>query len=204
MLIENLKNIKNFKTQLLNSKSDEADYIKMYNLRYNVYCKELKFLDESRYPHSMEYDKYDPIANHFITSTKDGNVVGTVRLIKRHEGLYFPTEEHFSDLINILTDLNYPILNTAEISRLVSIDNNLIAIFDMFKEMYVASRCKLGITHWIATFEDSLYRLLKRYGIIFNLLLPDAIEYYGKVKIYGIDITSVEESMKKLRPDLYN
>jgi hypothetical protein len=56
--------------------------------------------------------------------------------------------------------------------------------------MYHASRYALGITHWIATFEDSLFRLLKQYGIEFKLLIPDEIDYYGKVRLYGCSIVT--------------
>jgi len=76
-------------------------------------------------------------------------------------------------------------------------------ILELFKTIYFSSRFDLGITHWIATFEDSLYRLLNRYGVHFTLITPDEINYYGKVRIYGASIRQVEETMKLNRPDLF-
>ena len=96
---------------------------------------------------------------------------------------------------------------------LAGVENNTITIdqrrrypeviLELFKIMYLASRYDLGITHWIASFEDSLYRLLDRFGVHLDLLTPDEINYYGKVRIYGASIQKMEETMKQNRPDLF-
>ena len=205
------------------------DYESLYSLRYQVYCHEAHFLDPDDYFDGLEYDEFDAFSEHFLARNPNSNdeVVGTVRLVRWSEYLTFPTVMHFKSLLKQLSRLKFPLESSAEISRLCitkqyrrrtmdgligaggytdKSDNRRkfpVVLLELFKNMYLASRYALGITHWIATFEDSLYRLLQRYGVHFNLLIPEEIDYYGKVKIYGASLNHLEEEMKKRRPDLY-
>jgi N-acyl amino acid synthase of PEP-CTERM/exosortase system len=216
-------------TKLLLKEDNVKDYESLYSLRYQVYCHEAHFLDPEDYSDGLESDEYDSVAAHFLATKEDSDedVIGTVRLVKWTEHLSFPTAMYFKSLIERLKHLRYPLDSTAEISRLCiskqyrrsAMDGLLgieryadgddkrrrypVIIFELFKKMYLASRHNLGITHWIATFEDSLYRLLKRYGFKLELLIPDEIDYYGKVKIYGISLNHLESDIKSRRPDLY-
>lgn len=217
-------------TKLLSKENDMLDHESLYRLRYQVYCNEAHFLDPENYPDGLEFDEFDTVAEHFLTKNTSNNdeIVGTVRLIKWSEHFSFPTAVYFQSLQDTLVRLKFPLDSTAEISRLCiskkyrrrSIDGLLVGdgsadstskrrklpvvILDLFKSMYLASKYNLGITHWIATFEDSLYRLLNRYGVHFKLLIPQEIDYYGKVKIYGASLSHLEETMKKRRPELYD
>ena len=205
------------------------DYESLYSLRYQVYCHEAHFLDPDDYSDGLESDEFDAVSEHFLARNPDTNdaVVGTVRLVKWSDYLAFPTVRHFKSLLKQLNRLEFPLGSTAEISRLCitkqyrrrTMDGLLgvgsyaegsdnrrkfpVVLLELFRNMYTASKGVLGITHWIATFEDSLYRLLQRYGVHFNLLIPEEIDYYGKVKIYGASLSHLEEEMKKRRPDLY-
>lgn len=216
-------------TKLLNKEDNVIDYESLYALRYQVYCHEANFLDPENYPDDLEYDEFDTVSEHFLSkATNSNDAVGTVRLVRWSQQLAFPTVMHFDSLLEKLEKQGFPLDSTAEISRLCItkqyrrrktdgilgtgsyIDNSdprrkfPIVILELFKNMYLASKYALGITHWIATFEDSLYRLLKRYGIHFDLLIPDEIEYYGKVRIYGASLEQLEEAMKMRRPQLYD
>lgn len=205
------------------------DYQSLYALRYQVYCHEAHFLDPENYSDGLEYDEFDTVSEHFLSRNPDSNddAVGTVRLVRWSRQLAFPTIMHFDSLLEQLKRKGFPLDSTAEISRLCitkqyrrrKTDGLLGAgsytdksdirrkfpdvILELFKNMYLASKYSLGITHWIATFEESLYRLLKRYGVHFNVLIPDEIDYYGKVRIYGASLQHLEEQMKMRKPELY-
>lgn len=207
----------------------QKDYDSLYRLRYQVYCHEAHFLNPDHYPTGLECDKFDAVGEHFLATNTSFNddTVGTVRLVKWSEQFSFPTAVYFESLLGQLERLNFPIESTAEISRLCiskhyrkrAIDGLLGAegyidtnnqrrkypeiILELFKIMYRCSRDHLGITHWIATFESSLYRLLDRYGVHLEPLASEEIDYYGKVKIYGASIEQLEETMKIRRPELY-
>ncbi len=217
-------------TKLLNKEDNMIDYESLYGLRYQVYCHEAQFLDPEDYSDDLEYDEFDAVSEHFLSTNPNNNndAVGTVRLVRWSQQLAFPTVTHFDSLLDELKRQRFPLESTAEISRLcitkqyrrrttdglLGVDSYLdnsdarrkfpVVLLELFKNMYLASKYSLGITHWIATFEDSLYRLLKRYGVHFNLLIPDEIDYYGKVRIYGASLQELEEEMKMRRPELYD
>jgi N-acyl amino acid synthase of PEP-CTERM/exosortase system len=215
--------------KLLIKEDNVLDYESLYSLRYQVYCHEAHFLDPDDYSDGLEHDEFDAFSEHFLARNPNNNdeVVGAVRLVRWSEYLAFPTIKHFNSLLKQLNRLKFPLESSAEISRLCitkqyrrrtvdglfgagsyvdKSDNRRkfpMVLLELFKNMYLASKYALGITHWIATFEESLYRLLERYGVHFNLLIPEEIDYYGKVKIYGASLQHLEEEMKRRRPDLY-
>ncbi|MDD2464027.1 MAG: PEP-CTERM/exosortase system-associated acyltransferase [Desulfobulbus sp.] len=205
------------------------DYDAMHRLRYQVFCNEVHFLDPDHYPAGLEIDDFDAVSEHFLATSASTNddVIGTVRLVRWSERHSFPTARHFGSLLQHLDNFGFPLHSTAEISRLCiskqyrkRLKDGLLGldgyeesgdrrrrypevILELFKVMYLASRFDLGITHWIATFEDSLYRLLNRYGIHLELLSTEEIDYYGKVKIYGASIPQILEAMKMQRYEFY-
>lgn len=205
------------------------DYDSLYSLRYQVYCHEAHFLNPDNYPDGLEYDEYDAVSEHFVAANGNSNseIAGTVRLVRWSDYLSFPTAAHFPLLLEKLGHLGYPLESTAEISRLcvskqlrrrttdklLGIESFLdisdrrrkfpLITLELFKSIYLASKYDLGITHWIASFEDCFYRLLKQYGVHFELLIPDEIDYYGKVKIYGASLSHLEEELKIQMSDLY-
>jgi N-acyl amino acid synthase of PEP-CTERM/exosortase system len=207
---------------------DSKEYDSMHRLRYQVFCHEVHFLNPDRYPSGLEIDDYDAVSEHFLAVNNcNEDVVGTVRLVSWSERRSFPTAKHFGSLMEELDRQGFPLHSTAEISRLCiskgyrkRLKDGLLGldgyegrsdqrrrypevILELFKVMYLASRFDLGITHWIAAFEESLYRLLKRYGIHLEPLVPEEIDYYGKVKIYGASIPQILEAMKMRRAEFH-
>lgn len=216
-------------TKRLTKGEDQANYTAVHSLRYQVYCHETHFLNPDQYPEGLEDDAFDTFSEHFLTANAiNDEIIGTVRLVRWSEQLSFPTAAFFGPLLDQLEEQNFPIHSTAEISRLciskqyrrraldglLGVESNNVSsdqrrrypevILELFKIMYLASKYDLGITHWIATFENSLSRLLERYGVHFELLAPDEIDYYGKVRIYGASIQQVEEALKLRRPELFD
>ncbi|MDR3632139.1 MAG: PEP-CTERM/exosortase system-associated acyltransferase [Desulfocapsaceae bacterium] len=212
----------------LTQEKTSEEHMALYNLRYRVYCHEARFLNPDDYPDNLERDEYDAVSEHFLASNarNKNEIIGTVRLVRWSERLSFPTVLHCPSLLKKLERQKFPLESTAEISRLciarqyrscavdglhgakINTDNRdqwkrfSAVILELFKIMYLSSRYDLGITHWIATFEDSLYRMLERYGVYFELLAPEYIDYYGKVRIYGACIRRVEDEMRRRRPEL--
>lgn len=208
---------------------NSQDYEAMHRLRYQVFCNEVHFLSPDQYPTGLEIDDFDAVSEHFLATNASANndVIGTVRLVRWSERRSFPTARHFGSLLEQLERLEFPLHSTAEISRLCiskqyrkRVKDGLLGldgyegggdrrrrypevILELFKVMYLASRFDLGITHWIATFEDSLYRLLNRYGVHLELLSAEEIDYYGKVRIYGASIPQILEAMKMRRSEFY-
>lgn len=204
-------------------------YSSMYQLRYQVFCHEVQFLDPDQYPSGLETDAFDTVSEHFLASRADrnGDAIAAVRLVRWSERRSFPTAKYYGSLLEQLQRLGFPLASTAEISRLCiakqycqRAKNGLPGqdgyqgsghrrkrypevILELFKVMYLASRFDLGITHWIAAFESSLYRLLDRYGVHLEPLSLDEIDYHGKVRIYGASISQILETMKIRRAECY-
>lgn len=176
-----------------------------YRLRYQVYCQDKNFLDPALYPDKIETDKYDGIAAHFY-HIENARVVGTMRMIPWSEEVSFPTTNHAPFLLRTLNTLEFPIDATAEISRLYlskSCGDRCSAILLMFKELYRVSK-KAGITHWLASFERPLRKILEKHSIKFNMLSPVEIDYYGKVNVYGVSIIELEAEIQIKNPGLYD
>ncbi len=86
-----------------------------YNLRYQVYCEELGFEDKDKFPHQMEYDKWDNRAVHFLVRhIGSGCWLGGLRLVYSDHSL-LPFEEWSTPYQEITTiDRNVSV----ELSRL--------------------------------------------------------------------------------------
>jgi N-acyl amino acid synthase of PEP-CTERM/exosortase system len=217
-------------TQHLKKDKNSPDNEEVFKLRYQVYCHEAHFLDPEGYPAGVEMDRYDSTSEHFFARAvnKENTMVGTVRLILWSKEHSFPTAEHFPPLLKVLARLQFPLESTAEISRLCvsklfrkRATDGLLGvegyseggdprrkyqqiILELFKSMYRVSTDELGITHLIATFEEGLFRLLSRYGFKLEIITPEVINYYGKVKIYGAPIQCLEDDLKATNSELYD
>lgn len=174
-----------------------------------------------------EYDLNDSI--HFIvldsTAAQQNQAVGTVRLVKYSENNGFPTGKHHPSLYQKIT--NYDLARMAEISRLCvdprfrkRQDDGLygvgsynssndarrkypVVMLTLLREMYRMS-LKSGITYWLSSMEDTLYRYLKSVSMVFEPLDEDYIEYYGKVKTFIMDIEEGVQILASKRKDLYD
>lgn len=214
--------------RLLKEKHQLQD-LSHHRLRYQVYCHEARFLNPDDYPSGLEIDEFDAFSEHFVAHSRERNkeLIGTVRLIKWSKDLSFPTARHYESLLDDLARLHFPLHATAEISRLCisklyrkrmrerlfggsefrqarhRSQNQPEVILELFKLMYRACNEELGITHWLASFEDCLLRLLERHKIRLGLLTPKEINYFGRVKIYAASIHDIEEELKAHNKELY-
>ena len=105
-----------------------------YRLRYNVYCVERGYEDESDFPDKMEMDEFDSESVHAVVRHKSSNCpVGVVRLVlpnqKRPER-QFPIETHFGHRFEkpTLNKFNFSRHNIAEVSRFAVSKQSLVQI----------------------------------------------------------------------------
>lgn len=84
--------------------------------RYDVYCAERGYLNESDYEDGQETDHYDERSVHIVAKTLDGVGIGTARLVLGSKTVKFPFEQH------CLVDPHFelpPHQQSAEVSRLI-------------------------------------------------------------------------------------
>jgi len=202
-----------------------------YRLRYKIYCQEAQFLNKSDYPSGMEVDEYDVNSEHIVAQniedTNKSVIVGTIRLVNFTDTLGFPTGKHYPQLYELIPSMDYH--EISEISRLCiapefrrrladkdglfGIESYLaeqqderrkypVILLHLFKKMYIVSKQK-GIRYWLASMEDSLFKVLSKYGVRFQAIGLNYIEYYGRVRPYIAEMAQLEEMMLAKRPDLY-
>lgn len=106
-----------FAFRRLLSKEQEAEmFCEIAKLRYEVYCAECKYLSEQDYVSGLETDDYDGRSIQVSAENKDGQVVGTVRLVLANAQQIFPFEEHCT----VFPDFVFPPREEcAEVSRLI-------------------------------------------------------------------------------------
>jgi len=107
-------NIFDHNYEVLLADTDESKRIH-YQLRYQVYCDEMRFEDKNKFPDQIENDEWDRDAIHFIVRHKfTGKNLGALRLAHGKK-LGLPLEQH-SSLYSELNENQYG--SCLEISRL--------------------------------------------------------------------------------------
>lgn len=207
---------------------DDPNYLNAtYRLRYAVYCREKRFLDEGNYPDQAEMDEYDACSMHFAAIDEDGLVKGTLRLVIPPNG-DFPLVKH----CKLYIDVPFP-PNTAEISRLavskrfrrprVDTGHTHFGItqlvfkdiaakqrshrqrakitMSLYETMYRESK-RAGIEYWLAAMEQPLVRRLERFGFKWTQIGPE-IDYFGPVAPYLGKLKDIEQAVSASRPQLF-
>jgi N-acyl-L-homoserine lactone synthetase len=141
---------------------------RIYEIRYEVYCLEKKFLDASRYPDGLERDEYDSHSVHFVAVETDGGdeeILGTLRLIRFSE-LGFPVTRHFK----LFKPINDP-ARAHELSRLIVIQHarrmSVHILMGLCKVVYLYAR-EYGVDDLYAVLESSVLRLLTKMKLPFE------------------------------------
>jgi len=220
--------VKNFEFCII----DGTKYLRdSYALRYEVYCHERNFLNAEDYPSKLEIDHFDEHAIHIGAINPEGELVGTLRLVlpsKRGLPLLdhcalFTDDTHLASpayassaeisrlaVFRASTSANSNVhKNTADTDKPVSVaQTNTKALRDklfitlgLYQAMYHTSKLR-GITHWFASMERSLWRLLNFQGIQFKAIGPE-VDYYGPVSPYLANIAHLEAYVKANNVDLW-
>ncbi len=199
----------------------------LFALRYQVYCVERGFLSPEEYPQQEERDEFDPWSVHFAALDADGEIAGSVRLVRPAGGYRLPFHEHcrtFSGCAPL------PCGDAGEVSRLVmsrryarraedvlssiaelrrgppsvggrSICRSAEIVLSLYKAMLQYSKAE-GVTYWYAAMERSLVRLLNRYGIRFRAVGPEA-DYFGPVVPHLASIHELLANVRSFSEELY-
>ena len=210
---------------------DSNQLRELFALRYQVYCVERGFLSQENYPNGEESDPYDATAVHFAAVDRSGKLLGSVRLVRHTPGIGFPYQNYCRDtspgarelpvddameisrlvvskaLLRRFEDRDSDFIDTAATARLspTGVERRSSSrcewiVLGLYKAMY--QYCvEAGINHWYAAMERSLVRLLKRYGVIFFPIGPEA-DYFGQVTPHCVSLSSLQDSVPKLSAQL--
>ena len=94
-----------------------------YQVRYNVYCLERGYEDQTKFPDRMEKDEFDSESVHAVVRHRDSKKpVGVVRLVlpnRTDPDRRFPIESHFGEHFNksALKQFKFSRNDIAEVSR---------------------------------------------------------------------------------------
>ncbi|MBI5873807.1 MAG: PEP-CTERM/exosortase system-associated acyltransferase [Candidatus Omnitrophica bacterium] len=199
-----------------------------YRLRFQVYCKECNFIREEDYPQGYETDELDAHSLHFGGFDTEGRLIGAVRLITSSCDK-FPIEEHCPKLDvdwGVVRRQECAEISRLTISKVYRRRSNdglyyepQVAdmtveekgqhfmrrvrpmAFGLYRAIY--QECKrVGINHWFALMERSLWTLLKIHGFVFKPIGPE-VNFYGTVAPYLADIPELEKSVYMKFPQFF-
>jgi len=97
-------------------KEDKDLWLKMGKLRAEVYVHERNFLSPDVLDENgAEYDEYDENADHFVATSDEGDVIGTIRVVHRGQDNKLPCEKMFGT--------SFPLGDPVEVSRVMVSSN---------------------------------------------------------------------------------
>lgn len=198
----------------------------VFRLRYQVYCIENGYEDPADNPGGMERDEFDAQSLHsLLVHRPSGDSAGAVRMIlPRGEGGGLPVHQ-----ISIHPDIHDPKVlppnSSAEISRFAVsrefrrrlADDQWGGYYDVrfghdrrvipnltlgLMRAIVAFSRDNGITHWCATLEPALLRLLARLGIHFRPVGP-LIDFHGRRQPCIAEANSLLARCRRERLDVW-
>ncbi len=199
---------------------------RVFELRYQVYCTECRFLPAANYPDHREVDQYDAAAAHFCAFNLRGDLVGYARMVHPDQAQSFPFQNHCRDLL--AGAALAPPHQAAEISRLMVTqayrrrrgdvlagltveedvpqvnhdlrDHTPQILFSLYRQMYAFSLAH-GTRYWYAAMERPLARALGQMGFAFSQIGP-LTDYYGPVALYLGDLRQLEAQVGQSHPAL--
>ena len=192
-------------------------------IRYQVYCVENPFENPADHPDGLERDEFDSHSLHsLLIHRASGQAMGTARLVMpvQHDlGQSFPLQQVCSHpKLNQL-----PLNRTAEVSRF-SISKefrrrqcdtlfeghdsrrerrNMAPLMSLgLIQSLVRMSSERGITHWCATMEPTLLRLLAAMSIKFEPLGP-LVRYHGTRQPCTCEVEPMLERVKSEQRPLW-
>jgi len=185
-------------------------------IRYQVYCVENSFEDSADHPDGLERDAFDCHSAHsLLIHRTSGQAVGTARLVlpvRQHLERSFPIQQHCGHPHLKLLPLN----RMAEVSRFSISKQFRRRPYDTSCERQtspqggritapllslgliqslVSMSAECGITHWCATMEPALLRLLATMSIRFEPLGP-LVRYHGMRQPCYCEVAPMLERVK--------
>ncbi|MBN8524720.1 MAG: PEP-CTERM/exosortase system-associated acyltransferase [Planctomycetes bacterium] len=198
---------------------DPGDVVAMqavFALRFEVYCRDRRFLPEEDYPDGQERDSYDAHSEQVLALDRDEKPAGAIRLVRSQVQGDLPFEAHCPRLWP-----DYAVDDRracAEISRMVvhrdfRVRRDACAgaggdgharmpllLLALYRQLYRISR-RLGIRWWYAAMEVPHARAFAGLGFSFTAIGP-ITDYYGPVAPYRADLRDIEASLAATQPRL--
>ncbi len=213
--------------------SEELLLAEALRLRYQVYCVEHPYEDQSAFPDGMERDQYDARALHSLLLHRDSRqVAGTVRLILPDEQApmgSLPIDILCTDAC-LRDQILLPRQGLAEVSR--------FAVSKLFRrraedaptptgvgplwsersqaeqrrvphlslglvQAMVFNSRRHGITHWVAEMEPALLRMYAKLGVHWIKLGP-VVDFHGRRQPCYTNLNDMLQRARKERPDVWS
>jgi N-acyl amino acid synthase of PEP-CTERM/exosortase system len=201
-----------------------------FQVRYRVYCEELKYEDAQVFPDKLEHDAFDSSAIHcLLKHHASGQFIGCIRVLLAGKSESDPTLP-FRRFLQV-TDLPFehrPLdrFNHCEVSRLAIVGDfrkrkgeSEVAYPDHYSPqldarrmlpsmalgLYLASTAailELGIDNAFAMMEPRLARHLQRFGLYFRQAGP-LVEYHGQRAPYHIIPRNVPPNLHQENHQLF-
>lgn len=210
---------------------DEETKQRVFALRYEIYCEELRYEEPSELTQKIERDQYDDQSLHcLIEHRRSGKTAGCMRLVipNKNDPDRLPLQSYNEQcLTHASLHPDYlPTKNICEVSRLAisrtfrkptrtaEPDNTENATFSaqeirtfplILIGLFLATYALVGLTgrpHVFAMMEPRLAKLLSRSGFNFTKV-GETIEFHGKRSAYYINQKNAEEEMNDELVPLY-
>ncbi len=193
----------------------------IYRLRFQVYGHEFGFIDVNDYPDGLEKDEYDQQSSHIAAINKEGEVVGSIRVILpgKQCSPMIKQCQHLSINPKVIKNGNSVELSRLVISRKLrhkkvgQLDdspqgqvharkNPMTIGFLRYAEPIAYGLCReilresqsLGITYWFALMEKCLWQLFRMYGFKFDCI-GEEVDVFGPVFPYMAEVTQIEKAL---------
>lgn len=196
-------------------------------LRFQVYCLETGFEDQSRFPDGCEHDAYDDHAVcSLLVHKPSGLIAGTVRLIlPSNESACLPAVQVSPDLAN-LPENQFPRATAGEISRFAISkqfrkrreDSLIPALYETagsdgeqrviphitlgLMQAILRMSIENGISHLAILVEPALDRLIRKLGIRFEPVGP-LIDHHGKRRVHVREIGALLDDSYARKPEIW-
>jgi N-acyl amino acid synthase of PEP-CTERM/exosortase system len=194
-------------------------------IRYQVYCVENPFENPADHPDGLERDEFDPHSVHgLLIHRASGEAMGTTRLILPVRGA--PERSFAIQQVCIHPMLKrLPLHRTAEVSRFSiskqfrrrkadtlyegrdatpGVTRSTAPLMSLgLIQSLVSMSTDYGITHWCATMEPKLLRLLAAMGIRFEPLGP-LVQHHGMRQPCYCDVAPMLRRVKNEQRALWD
>jgi N-acyl amino acid synthase of PEP-CTERM/exosortase system len=176
-----------------------------FAVRYRVYCRERRFLDEERYSEGVETDEFDWCSRHLGVFDADNIMVGTVRLVPYNAG-GLPMDGHCryeAPATSAYGEVSRLAVPRRHASSRQGGAHSLGAIsIQLYRGLYQLARSE-GMTHLVSAMEPSLERLVRRMHFPFEPIGP-LVDYYGWVRPYVLDLDELDRKLSRNAPGIYD
>jgi N-acyl-L-homoserine lactone synthetase len=168
-----------------------------YRLRFQVYCKEKRWLPAGNFPDGLEIDEYDEKAVHVIALDEDFTIVGLMRILLENNYGKLPYLNHPA-----MKGERIDLPNCAELTRFVITPSKYryYVLKGIFRAAYQVSR-RLGVENWIFVSEPSMIRFMDRFKFYFTPFCTPAKYYGGFTLVATCNVAATEEIWRQKDPE---